>query len=190
MTDLTTTTAAYADGSITLAQFRAIAPHAPAEALEPLNVAMHEASITTPARQAAFLAQAAHESDQFRALVEQGDGHRYEGRRDLGNTQQGDGPRFRGRGVLQLTGRANYTKASAALGVDLVGHPELAAQLDVGARIAAWYWTTHGLNALADEGDFVGITRAVNGGVNGLDQREAFYKRACAVLQVNAVCGG
>jgi predicted chitinase len=178
---------------VTLAQLRAIASHAPAEALTPLNAAMAGAEITTPLRQAAFIAQVAHESNQFRELVEHwgptADQLAYEGSIRLGNSQPGDGRRFLGRGAIQLTGRANYVRASVALGIDLVNHPERAADLDVAYRTAAWYWTDHCLNKLADDGDFLGITRAINGGVNGLDQRERFYGLALKALGAVAVCG-
>jgi predicted chitinase len=173
---------------ITLDQLRAIAPHAPDESLAPLNAAMSEANIDTPLRQAAFVAQVAHESNQFRQLVEDGDGWRYEGRHDLGNTVQGDGPRFRGRGYIQLTGRKNYTRASGVLGVDLVGKPELAATPQIAARVAAWYWSSRALNPLADNGDMLGITRAINGGLNGLEERLAFYRRACTALGAVLAC--
>jgi putative chitinase len=157
----------------------------------PINQAMQEAGITTPARQAAFLAQIAHETGGFRWFRELGDDayfRRYEGRTDLGNTQPGDGPRYRGRGFIQITGRANYTKAGQALGLDLVNHPQLAETPEVGARIAAWFWHSHGLNALADRADdaaFQTITRRINGGLNGLDDRRAYYARARSVLGVD-----
>lgn len=173
---------------LTLDQLHGIAPNAPPECLDPLNSAMVEAQIDTPLRQAAFVAQVAEESDEFRHLEEEGDGWRYEGRHDLGNTVRGDGPRFKGRGYIQLTGRRNYTRAGGALGVDLVGNPELAARPDIAARISAWYWTMKALNPLADNGDFLGITKAINGGTNGLAAREEFYARALTVLGAELVC--
>lgn len=160
--------------------------------LEPLCSAMREADITTPARVAAFLAQLAHESGQFRYFEELADGSAYEPtstdpraqRRaaNLGNTQPGDGPRFKGRGPIQLTGRANYAAASEDLGVDLVRSPMLAASPAIGFRIAAWFWRSRGLNALADKGDFRGITRRINGGLNGIEDRERYWAAAKAVL--------
>jgi len=146
--------------------------------------AMAEASITTPARAAAFLAQIAFESDWFRALEEYASGSRYEDRADLGNVQVGDGVRYKGRGFIQVTGRRNYQLAGAALGLPLEDQPELASDPEVAARVAAWYWTSHNLNAKADAGDFVGITRAINGGTNGLDQRTRAWERAKAALGV------
>lgn len=150
--------------------------------LEPLCSAMREADITTPARMAAFLAQLAHESAQLRHFEELADGSAYEGRRDLGNTRPGDGPRFKGRGPIQLTGRANYAAAGAALGVDLVRSPMLAAAPVVGFRVASWFWASRGLNALADRGDFRGITRRINGGLNGLADRERYHDAAKRAL--------
>lgn len=147
-----------------------------------LNRAMQEAGINTPKRAAAFIAQLAHESGQLRYFEELASGRAYEGRRDLGNTQPGDGTRYKGRGPIQLTGRANYEAASRALGVDLVKNPELAARPDVGFRVAAWYWSSRGLNQLADKGDFDGITQRINGGQNGAADRRHFHQLATSVL--------
>jgi predicted chitinase len=147
-----------------------------------LNAAMREAGINTKARAAAFLAQLLHESAELRHFEELADGSAYEGRKDLGNTQAGDGPRFKGRGPIQLTGRANYAAAGEALGVDLVSSPQRAADAEVGFRVSAWFWNSRGLNKLADAGDFVGITRRINGGTNGLADREKFHARALAIL--------
>jgi putative chitinase len=174
---------------VTLEQLRAIMPQlaqAKAESYLPyLNKAMRERTINTPTRVAAFLAQLAHESGQLRYMEEIASGAAYEGREDLGNTQPGDGKRYKGRGPIQLTGRANYEKASKALGVDLVNNPTRAAEPDVGFRTAAWFWQTHGLNEIADKGDdasFREITRRINGGYNGLEDRQAYWRRARAVL--------
>lgn len=147
-----------------------------------LNSAMNEAGITTKPRQAAFLAQLAHESGGLRYMEEIASGAAYEGRRDLGNTQPGDGRRYKGRGPIQLTGRANYREAGRALGIDLENHPERASDPDVGFRIAAWYWQTRGLNGLADQGNFREITRRINGGYNGLADRERYWAVARQVL--------
>ncbi|MCA2980842.1 MAG: LysM peptidoglycan-binding domain-containing protein [Myxococcaceae bacterium] len=147
-----------------------------------LNAAMNEAGITTPARRSAFLAQLAHESGELRYMEEIASGADYEGRRDLGNTEPGDGRRYKGRGPIQLTGRANYRAAGEALGIDLEGNPERAADPDVAFRIATWYWQTRGLNTLADQGNFREITRRINGGYNGMDDRERYYQRAREVF--------
>jgi putative chitinase len=147
-----------------------------------LEAAMVGGQITTKLRIAAFLAQLAHESGELRYFEELATGQAYEGRKDLGNSQIGDGPRFKGRGPIQLTGRLNYTRAGEALGLDLVGHPEIAATPGAGFRIAVWYWVTHSLNALADAGDFDGITLRINGALRGKPQRDAYYHRALELL--------
>jgi len=152
------------------------------ETLPHLNKAMAEANITTPKRQAAFVAQLAHESAQFRYFEEIASGAAYEGRRDLGNTQPGDGKRFKGRGPIQLTGRSNYRAAGKALGIDLENNPKRAAEVDVGFRTAAWFWNSRNLNTYADAGNFREVTRRINGGYNGLADREAYYRRALNVL--------
>jgi predicted chitinase/LysM repeat protein len=152
------------------------------EVLPHLNAAMEEANITTPARQAAFLAQLAHESGGLRWFEEIASGAAYEGRSDLGNTHPGDGVRFKGRGPIQLTGRSNYRAASEALGIDLVGNPSRAADIDVGFRTAAWFWNSRNLNSYADARNFDAITYRVNGGYNGKASRDTYYARALAVL--------
>ncbi|WP_198116941.1 glycoside hydrolase family 19 protein [Massilia rhizosphaerae] len=148
----------------------------------PLNIAMGEFEINTPARQAAFIAQIAHESGQFRYVRELASGAAYEGRIDLGNTMKGDGVRFRGRGLIQITGRTNYKACGAALGLDLILYPELLEQPMYACRSAGWFWKTHGLNELADAGDQVKITRRINGGTNGLAERLAYFEIAKKVL--------
>jgi len=162
--------------TLSMAEATEIAPY--------LDSAMAEASINTPLRQAAFIAQIAHESMGFKAMEELASGDAYEGRTDLGNTQEGDGRRFKGRGFIQLTGRANYTQCGKDLGLDLVGQPELAAQLSNAARVAAWFWTTRDLNTLADSGAFDKITQRINGGQNGAAERREYYARAKQVLGV------
>lgn len=177
---------------VTLDQLRQIMPRLSAASagvyVGPLVAAMAEAEIATGPRQAAFLAQVAHESGELRYWHELADGSAYEGRKDLGNTEPGDGPRYKGRGPFQLTGRANYRKAGAALGIDLESDPDQAATPAVGFRIAGWYWTTHGLNARADVSDFDGITRAINGGLNGKTQRDAYYMTALTALGCPLAC--
>jgi putative chitinase len=147
-----------------------------------INAAMQEAGITTKNQKAAFLAQLAHESGQLRYMEEIASGSAYEGRRDLGNTQPGDGVRFKGRGPIQLTGRNNYRAAGRALGIDLENNPRRAADPDVGFRTAAWFWKSRGLNSLAESGNFREVTRRINGGYNGLADRQAYYNRALSVL--------
>lgn len=173
---------------ITPEQLRAIMPtlsSAKAQQYLPfLNAAMAEAQINTPQRQAAFLAQLAHESGQLRYFEEIASGAAYEGRKDLGNTQPGDGRRYKGRGPIQLTGRSNYRAAGKALGLDLEGNPPMAAQPDVGFRTAGWYWSSRDLNRFADSGDFRELTRRINGGYNGMADRERYHAAARAALGI------
>jgi len=134
-----------------------------------------EFGIVGPARVAAFLAQVGHESGGFVHTREiwgpTPAQQRYEGRADLGNTQPGDGSRFRGRGLIQVTGRANYAAVAAGLGIDCVARPELLEQPRHAARSAAWWWVNNGCNEIADSGDLRALTRRINGGENGLDDR-------------------
>lgn len=135
---------------------------------QPLTAAMAHFDIDTPIRQAAFIPQVGHESGGFlytREIWGPTPAQRgYEGRADLGNTQPGDGKRFMGRGLIQITGRANYAEAGAALGLDLVKFPQLIeTDDDIAALTAAWFWSKRGLNALADRGDFLGISIRING---------------------------
>jgi predicted chitinase len=143
--------------------------------------AMLAGGITTQQRAAMFLGQVLHESVGLRYFEEIASGAAYEGRHDLGNTQPGDGRRYKGRGPIQLTGRANYRWAGGRLHLPLERHPELAARHDIGWRIAVLYWTSHGLNALADHGDYEAITRRINGGMNGWVSRKAYLERVSRV---------
>jgi putative chitinase len=130
--------------------------------------------VTTRLRLCHFLAQAAHETDGFRTLEEYGGPAyfaRYDGRRDLGNTQAGDGARYHGRGVFQLTGRWNYRRFGSLLGIDLEGHPELAKRPDISIAIAFAYWRERGINDAADADDVVRVTKLIIGGRNGLAER-------------------
>lgn len=127
----------------------------------------------SPLRLAHFLAQLIHESGSFRYMEEIASGQAYEGRRDLGNTQPGDGRLFKGRGPIQITGRANYRRYGARIGVDIERHPEIAALPSIGLHLALEYWKVNGLNTLADSDNVLGITRLINGGTNGLDDRKA-----------------
>lgn len=143
-----------------------------------LGQAMHDQSINTRKRATMFIAQVAHESGGFRYREEIASGDAYEGRRDLGNTHPGDGRRFKGRSYIQITGRSNYAEISHALGMDFVSHPERLAEPKYAAAGAAWWWKAHGCNQLADKGDFIAVTRRINGGINGLPDRQAYYRKA------------
>jgi putative chitinase len=163
-----------------------------------LEEAMVEWEINTAARKAAFLAQIAHESCDLNFFEEIASGAAYEDRSDLGNNRPGDGPRFKGRGPLQITGRENYRKAGRALKLPLEEQPGRAASADVAFRIAGWFWSTHGCNALADAGDFDAISVRINGGyvdstgkrvANGKAQRDVYHMKALAAFaDEEAVC--
>jgi len=142
-----------------------------------------EYEISNELRVCHFLAQAAHESAHFMTLEEYASGDEYEGRSDLGNTQPGDGQRYKGRGIFQLTGRANYVTYGNKLGVDLVNDPPLAATPEISVRTAMEYWKTRGLNAFADANDIITITRRINGGTNGLDDRRSYLAKIQRILK-------
>lgn len=179
--------------------------------LEALEETFHRFEINTPARQAAFIGQCAHESGNFKTLQESLNYsaealcrvwpsrfpnfeaaqpyHRnpekiankvYSGR--MGNTEDGDGWRYRGRGLIQLTGRDNYMLASDALRVDFVSDPDLVLTRKYAALTAGWYWNKRNLNKEADAKDYVSMTKKINGGVIGLDDRIAHITTAMKVL--------
>ncbi|TVT82362.1 glycoside hydrolase family 19 protein [Pseudomonas sp. H3(2019)] len=180
---------------ITQQQLLRILPNAGKQAgvfASELNLAMGLYQINTPKRIAAFLAQVGHESGQLRYVRELGN-DQYLSKYDtgplalrLGNTPEadGDGQRFRGRGLIQITGRDNYRRCSLALFGDerLLTLPELLEQPQWAAESAAWFWELNGLNELADREQFNSITRRINGGLNGLEERLQLWTRARAVL--------
>lgn len=139
--------------------------------------------INTYLRIAHFMGQVTHECAGFRTTEEFASGAAYEGRRDLGNTQRGDGRRYKGRGLLQLTGRANYRDMGARLGLPLEDQPELAGDPVTSLRIACEYWKSRRINQDADADDLIRVTRKVNGGLNGLDDRRVYLGRAKAALK-------
>ena len=172
---------------------RAVAPHltGPAAAAQARIIAaisgafaptLAAHAIETPLRIAHFMGQVTHESAGFRTTVEFASGAAYEGRADLGNTRPGDGPRFKGRGLIQLTGRANYRRIGGLLGLPLEDEPELAAEPLISLRIACAYWTMRAINDPADADDLETVTRRVNGGLNGLEDRRRYLRRAKAAL--------
>ena len=170
--------------------------------LEPLNETFEKYQINTLKRQACFLGQALHESGGFKNLTEnlnysaQGlmrtwpsrfpdidTAEKYEhnpskiadkvysGR--MGNTEDGDGAKYIGRGIFQLTGKENYANCGLGLGVDLLGHPDWLATPEYATLSAGWYWNKKGLNALADVMDIDTMTKRINGGTLGIDDRKA-----------------
>ena len=151
-----------------------------------LNTAMNRYQIVGAKRVAAFTAQIGHESGQLKYVKEIWGPtvaqSRYEGRADLGNTEPGDGSKYRGRGLIQITGRANYKACGDALGLDLINQPELLEKPQHACMSAAWFWATKGLSTLADEGKFETITQRINGGLNGMADRQMLYARTLKVL--------
>jgi putative chitinase len=154
-----------------------------------LGAILAQYAIDADIRAAHFLAQACHESAGFRTTEEFASGSAYEGRTDLGNTETGDGPRYKGRGLIQLTGRANYAEYGEALGYDLVGNPAMASEPVVSLKIACEYWRRHDLNRFADQDDIETITRRINGGLNGLEDRKAYLAKAKSFLGIEATQG-
>jgi putative chitinase len=140
--------------------------------------------VDTLLRLAAFLAQVGHESGQLRYCQEIASGQAYEGRKDLGNIYPGDGRRYKGRGLIQVTGRDNYTAISKDFDIDFVSHPERLAEPEYAVRSAFWFWEKHDLNRLADIEDFKRITKIINGGYNGINERYELYERAKKVLNI------
>lgn len=150
------------------------------------------AGLNRPHRLAMYLGQLAHESMGWHydrevwgpTKAQKG----YEGRKDLGNTQPGDGSKFRGFTPMQITGRANTTdfrdwaRKIDSRAPDFVATPELMNTDPWEGLGPIWYWETRGLNRYADQGDFLTVTRRINGGTNGLADRERRYVQAGLVL--------
>ncbi|WP_119738663.1 glycoside hydrolase family 19 protein [Pseudomonas sp. Larv2_ips] len=184
--------------AITLSQLVQILPGARPVAglfLSALNTAMSRFQIGQPKRIAAFLAQVGHESGELRYVRELGS-DQYLSKYDtgilaarLGNTPEadGDGQKYRGRGLIQITGRRNYLACSQALFGDdrLLGQPQLLEQPQWACESAAWFWQSNGLNELADKDQFTTITRRINGGLKGLEDRLQVWARAKSVLCVS-----
>lgn len=139
--------------------------------------------INTPLRASHFIAQCCHETAGFKFMKEQGKVNyflKYDKgslAKMLGNTKKGDGWKYRGRGFLMLTGRANYQsyQNSGYCKGDIMSNPELLEGQNGSVKSAMWWWFTHGLNELADKDDIVKITKKVNGGLNGIDDRKNWF---------------
>ena len=164
-----------------------------------INDTCNKFNINTPIRQLCFLAQVGHESGSLYFTEELASGEAYEGRKSLGNTQPGDGIKFKGRGLIQITGRANYKAVGDVLGVDFISNPKLLGgknitvctndQLKNAAMSAGWFWSVNKLNTIADTiniakpiesgtnlANFILMTKKINGGTNGLNDRINRYK--------------
>jgi putative chitinase len=179
--------------------------------LAPLEETFAKYDISTPIRQACFMGQCAHESGNFKTLQENLNysaeglmktwpsrfptkeladqyarqpakiaGKVYNGR--LGNTSEEEASMYLGRGLIQLTGRENYANCGTALGIDLIGNPNLLIEPKYPALSAGWFWNKKGLNGLADTSDFETMTKRINGGLIGLEDRKVKIAKALTVL--------
>lgn len=148
-----------------------------------LNKYMERYGIDNRMRACHFLAQIAHESGELRYTKELASGEAYEGRKDLGNVKPGDGVRYKGRGLIQITGRTNYKQISAATGIDFYSHPEWMELPQWATMSSCWWWDNRGLNTLADRDELTNITKRINGGTNGLQDRLKYLARAKKVIK-------
>jgi len=173
---------------VTLADMKKIAPRGKPAILKsfvegiPTVLAQH--SISTPLRICHFIAQVAHESDEFQTTTEYASGKAYEGRKDLGNIYKGDGEKYKGRGLIQTTGRHNYGKFTTWLGMhgvlnpDFITNPAELAKFPWALLSAVYYWSAHDLNGYADTNNLTKITKIVNGGYRGWEARRKYFNRA------------
>ncbi len=197
---------------ITKEQLQKVISKASDELVNSINSTAEKCQIDTKERLTAFIAQMAHESGEFvfttenlnysaEALVsvfgkyftpasagafarkpEAIANRVYANRMGNGNEASGEGFKFRGRGYIQLTGKSNYQAFSDFAGVDFVANPELVATAPYNVLSAGWFWKTNTLNDLADKGDFIGITKRINGGTNGLAHRQAYFDKLKSAL--------
>ena len=186
--------------------------HIGAEWLDGLNATFERFDIMNPLRKAAFIGQCGHESGNFKMLTEnlnyraealqklwpkRFDAAKaqacarnpkliantvYSSRMGNRDEASGDGWRFRGAGFLQLTGHSNFWHASQALGEDFVMQPELVRTPKYAAMTAGWFWQTHRLNQYADSGDYLTLTKRINGGTIGLEDRKKHINEALHIL--------
>jgi putative chitinase len=179
--------------------------------LGPLEEVFAKYDISTPQRQACFIGQCSHESGNFKTLQENLNysaeglmktwpsrfptkevanqyarqpakiaGKVYNGR--LGNSSEEEASKFLGRGLIQLTGKENYEHCGSSLGVDLLSNPDLLSDSKYATLSAGWFWNKKGLNSLADASDIETMTKRINGGLHGLDDRKAKIAKALSVL--------
>jgi len=142
--------------------------------------------INTRLRQAHFLAQVGHESGELYHKEETTSGAAYEGRRDLGNTQRGDGRKYKGAGIIQITGRANFTEFDRFMNAkgEIIKNPRLIVNdSKLSTEAAGWFWHTRNINPLADRNDIIAVTKRINGGTNGLAHRRQLFARALNVIK-------
>lgn len=172
---------------ITKEQLQFIYFHCPQPTLDRylpwLQQTLDKYQVTTPARICMFLAQVGHESAELRYSEELASGLAYEGRHDLGNTQPGDGVRYKGRGLIQITGRNNYALCGIGLDLALLDQPQLLAEIPHATLSAGWFWDNNNLNSYCDKGDFETLTKRINGGLNGLANRQRLLDLAMQVIK-------
>ena len=155
----------------------------PSEGESAVRAAAAKYGITDPTELNALLAQVSHESGDYKYLTELGGRKyfdKYEGRKDLGNTQPGDGYKYRGRGYIQLTGRDNYAAFSKFSGIDVVNNPDLVSTPSVGAEAALWFWQKRVKPRVKDFNDVKAVTQVVNGGQNGIADRTQKFQTLMA----------
>lgn len=173
------------DLSAPLAFINKVKGHIPDDVFSQLPSTCAAYNINTPLRLAHFLAQCAHESGNFKWRTELATGQAYEGRKDLGNVNPGDGVKYKGRGYIQLTGRANYANFSKFCGEDCVANPELVAT-KYPMLSAAYFFQKVKLWAICDEGSseavVTKVSKRVNGGTNGLDDRKKKFAKFWSIL--------
>lgn len=145
------------------------------------NTLLPKYQVNTGLRIAHFLAQVGHESASFTYTEEIASGKAYEGRTDLGNTNKGDGVRFKGRGLIQLTGRDNYSLYGKYANLDLLTEPNqkvISSTPLYALDVSLWFWNQKRLSRFADKDDIRTITLRVNGGLNGFPDRKLYLSRA------------
>lgn len=147
-----------------------------------LSEYLQKYNINTYLRVCHFLAQAAHETAGFKTLEEYASGAAYEGRKDLGNIYPGDGKKFKGRGIFQLTGRSNYVNYGAKIGYNLESTPALASDPKISMLTACEYWNSKSLSSYADKDDISTITKRINGGFNGFEDRKNYLAKAKKII--------
>ena len=163
---------------------------------EALNKILPDYEIDTPQRVAAFIAQSAHESGNFTALHEnlnyrpetfahnpEAIANRvYANRMGNGDEASGDGFRYCGRGLIQLTGKSNYQAFADSLEMDIDAVPEFLQTFEGAIQSACWFWESNNLNQYADTGDILTMTKRINGGTIGLEDRKKHYEHALHVF--------
>lgn len=150
--------------------------------VENLNYSAQGLAQTWPSRYADMTGQPTASALRIARKPEQIANLTYAGRMGNGSAGSGEGWRYRGRGLIQITGRDNYARAGAELGYNLIAHPERLEEPYLAAMSAAEWWHRHGCNILADIGDMAAVTRKVNGGLTGLDDRLKLYAAAMTYL--------